>query len=376
MLTDKKISLRPILESSKGIHLTAYLVHNGELNDLKCQLREILVEANEFLQPVLSISERKKFLEPLDSLLLDARIFKNMKGNIGLFRTQDSFRVLNVPVELERQCHVATSFHVKPLLKWLQVDQDFFFLTLEKKGAHLYLGSQSSFQKIDSIFFTDKLIRSFHSVDSVNLKSLRKINQSRDELISILVEWILEATRKSNAAFFMAGPSEILSPLAQNLKQNSIQSYSISETFHELDIPHLVIQIRKNLRDKAEKHLGLSLLEFQLAEEMDLAQKNIFRISKAAVKGLVKKLIIADEVQVFGKMDFSTGDLEINSFDMDHEDDDILDDLAQTVLAQGGEVVIAPQSEIPKNRFVLALVDPDLDDSNQRKELKSYEEVL
>jgi hypothetical protein len=90
---------------------------------------------------------------------------------------------------------------------------------------------------------------------------------------------------------------------------------------------------------------------------MNLAQKNIFQIAKAAIQGRIRKLIVADEIRIFGKLDLKTGGMAIHPFDLDHEDDDILDDLAQTVLAQGGEVVLASRDEIPKGRPVLAILN-------------------
>ncbi len=49
----------------------------------------------------------------------------------------------------------------------------------------------------------------------------------------------------------------------------------------------------------------------------------------------------------------------MHPIDLNHEDDCILDDLAQMVLSQGGEVVIAKRSEIPKGRPILAILDDD-----------------
>jgi hypothetical protein len=37
MIATKKSTLKPILESSEGIHLTAYLPNRGDLVDLKSQ---------------------------------------------------------------------------------------------------------------------------------------------------------------------------------------------------------------------------------------------------------------------------------------------------------------------------------------------------
>lgn len=104
-----------------------------------------------------------------------------------------------------------------------------------------------------------------------------------------------------------------------------------------------------------------------------MAKKNIFQIAKAAVQGRIKKLIIADGINIFGKVDKKTGGLAIHPVDLDHEDDDILDDLAQTVLASGGEVVIAPREEIPKGRPILAIIEHSSEGVDKNKLFKDYE---
>ena len=97
-----------------------------------------------------------------------------------------------------------------------------------------------------------------------------------------------------------------------------------------------------------------------------MTNKNIFQIAKAAIKGKIKKLIIAEEVSIFGKVDWYSGDLSIHPSHTNHEDDDILDDLAQEVLSHGGEVLVLPREEIPENRTILALLEND--ESNDSKE--------
>lgn len=340
MIIEKKISLKPILESSEGIHLTAYLVNRDDLIDLKSQLRETINEAYEWLHSVLTVNERKKFLEPLDTLLNDARIFKSMKGNIGIFRNKDSFRVLNVPIEVERQCHVANTFHVKPLLRWMQIDREFLLLGLTPESAHLYLGSQSSLQKIDSIL----------------LPRLSKQGLAL-ETSSWLGEWLEHITQRSSPKLFLAGEQRPIDRVLKKLKYQNVIKTPIAPNFCEGNVIEVCQVVRKLLKDEAKKSLQHALMEFRFAEEVNLAKKNIFQIAKAAVQGHIKKLIVADGINVFGKVDKKTGALAIHPFDLDHEDDDILDDLAQTVLAFGGEVVIAPREDIPKGRPALAILD-------------------
>ncbi len=99
------------------------------------------------------------------------------------------------------------------------------------------------------------------------------------------------------------------------------------------------------------------MVEFYHAEDLNMANKNIYQIAKATMEGKVKKLIIADGICIFGKVDRKTGSLQIHPAHLDHEDDDILDDLAQEVLSKGGEVVVAARDEIPKGRPILAILD-------------------
>ena len=97
--------------------------------------------------------------------------------------------------------------------------------------------------------------------------------------------------------------------------------------------------------------------------------KNIFQISKAVVQGRVRKLIVTDEISIFGKIDRNSGGVAIHPLDLDHEDDCILDDLAQMVLSQGGEVVIAKRDEIPKGRPILAILDDEASSLEKTEDL-------
>lgn len=373
MIIEKKSTLRPILESSEGIHLTAYLVNRGDLVDLKTQLRETMSEADEWLHSAQTIEERKKFLEPLDALLNDARIFKGMKGNIGIFRTKDSFRVLNVPVELERQCHVASSFHVKPLLRWMQSDREFLLLGLNQNSAHLYLGSCTSMQRIDSILFPEFFKHKEVLDDYMSLKKARQLRIKQDETFAWLCDWLEKMIQKSTPRLFLAGEKGLVDGLLKNLKYANVVKSSVASTFSEHNVTDVCETVRKLMVNETKKTLELALLEFRFAEEMNLAKKNIFQIAKAAVQGRVKKLIVADGMNIFGKVDKKTGGLAIHPCDLDHEDDDILDDLAQTVLASGGEVVIAPKDEIPKGRPALAILEHQGTGLEKTREFEDYE---
>ncbi len=348
MLTSKKSTLRPLLESVDGLHLTIYLVNQGNVLELKSQLRSSLKQSFKSFDPVMTTEERNKFLEPLYGLLDDVKILKQMKGNIGIFRNKDFFKIMNIPIEIEHTCHVATSFHVKPLLKWLQHDQEFLFLGMAKDSAQLYLGSQDSLKLVDSIILPD----SFKNNDfSTGMRA-------RDaETFEWLNDWILELTKNSSPKLFLAGEKTLISGIQRVLKYKNTVKNPVLNTFSQSVVTDICFSIRKILKEDSKKHYEKTLLEFQIAEDENLARKNIFQIAKAVVRGRVRKLIVTDELNIFGKIDKKSGGLALHPYDQDHEDDDILDDLAQMVLSQGGEVIIASRDEIPQGRPILAILN-------------------
>ncbi len=340
MISNKQSALRSLLESKDGIHLSAYLDRSKGLASLEGQLRETIDVASQLLSPALKPPEVDRFLEPVRNIIKDRSIFKEMTGNIGLFRTATSFRVLNIPVDVEQICVVATSFHVKPLLRWMQIDRDFLLLGLDGGAASLYQGSQLSFRFIGSILFP----------------------QSPRETIGCLNDWLADASREIDhkPRLFVAGEPALTKKIQAQLFYENVHAIPLSSHFRTDAAAGLCSEVRNILRQDARRALEGAIVEFYHAEELKLGKRNIFQIAKAAIQGRVRKLIIADGINIFGKIDPKTGGLAIYPAELDHEDDDLLDDLAQTVLEKGGEVLVARREEIPKGHPILAIVDRPL----------------
>lgn len=340
MTSPLKNILKPILESIEGIHLTAYLVNNGDIDNLKSQLQEIVWEAESNLYLVKSIEERKKFLEPIYGLLNDAGILINMKNSIGIFRNQNSFRILNIPIALDRQCHIADTFHVKPLLKWMQFDRQFLVLEIKKRSVQISIGTSTTFKKVGEV----------HS-------------EAHNQLIGTLAKWlddnICMSQSSSSVNAFVYSRKPLPKELLNILKTRNFFIWNLTKNESIRSISETLEFGRKVLLEEAKRNLSRKIIEFEFADRRNLAKKNIFQIAKAAIHGRVKKLLIADGINIFGRINRKTGGLAIHPVDLNHEDDDILDDIAQAVLATGGEVVVAPKTEMPSNRPVMAILSEE-----------------
>ncbi|MAV90962.1 MAG: hypothetical protein CL676_06040, partial [Bdellovibrionaceae bacterium] len=316
MFQSKELSLKSILGSKEGVHLTSYLLNQGDELHLKNQIYDSMAVAREHLTEVLTEEELKHFLSPLMQLLMDSQILKNFKSNIGIFRTKDSFRMLNVPIEVQPLCVVATSFHVKPLLRWIHADREFLVLGIEEDSVSLYSGTQSGRRHLATL--------------DISTES-QKFGNKVDRFTHGINEWLSQIATSKKAPLFLAGSQDLVKEVVQKLKYPAAKIVILNSSFDRDESSEIFAEARQWLQAETRRSLEDALIEFQGAEKLKQAQKNIFQIAKAAVKGRISKLFVTEGIQIFGKLDSRTGGVSINPDHMDHEDDDLLDDLAQTV---------------------------------------------
>jgi hypothetical protein len=359
MITEKRNALQSLITSSGGVHLTAYLSRNSEEGGFRAQLALVLKNGAKNLMSVMTRSERSKFLKPVRTLLEDKNVLGTFRGNIGIFRTQDSFRVLHVPVEVEYTCMVATTFHVKPLLRWLQFERDFILVGIDRRAVHLYQGSQHSLRHIETLTLSSAVLGIPSIYEKLGIFRRRAPSKSTiGEISNWLQNQIENLCKGSRPKIFFAGRKSITEALKNELNFRNMNKTNLWPAFETKQLGRICSEIRSLISKDAEKYIERSFWEFQHANNLDLTDHNIFRIAHAAVNGRVRRLMIASDRNIFGKLNNRTGELKLHNADLDHEDDCLLDDLAQTVLQNGGKVLVASQDKVPGGHPVLAISDP------------------
>lgn len=340
MIKSRRSQLLPLIESRDGLHLSIYLSHRKSSEDLADALLESRNEAYEFLLGTLKPKQAEAFLQPIDSLIDDSKVFRNVKSSLALFRNQSTFRVLSIPLAIEDSCVLATTFHVKPLLRWLQNDQDFSLIGIEPSEIQMFHGSLHDLRSSTTLHLADGLFEN-HTFQERQLPEI--------------LEWSLESLKDKGATVYLAGVPMVVEALFEKLKPR-FQVKILGEQVKKGQWDSEITKVRQDLR--AEVHLRIlrSLNEFKVAQGQNQTKQNLFQIAKAVVQGKVKKLIIADQVKIFGKFDDKKGHLDLHPFPMDHEDDDVLDDLAQAVIRDGGEVVVTDLETVPQGRAALAIL--------------------
>jgi hypothetical protein len=330
---DSKI-INQIRTQNYGAHITIYL-QKDSVPTMKRNLSQIIKEAHILLSRGYAQQQVEKYLEPIIRLCRNTSMLKNIKGNIGMFRTIDSFRIISIPINIENECIVASSFHIKPIMIWAQNEKEFCLVGSFKNEGFVYQGNSSQ----------------------MNLKEITSLSE--------LVENYKYDKNYFGKRVFFAGPKEQMYKIF-GLEVSSKSKIKYVGDFNPKTLQPLHEKISKYLKLETQFNLNSSIFEYNDAEELGLAKKNIFQIAKNAIQGRVKKLIIAEDYKIWGKLDKQTGGLQINPTQLDHEDDDILDDIAQVVLEKGGEVILQPTEKMPQRRPILAILKPYFEEEKRQ----------
>lgn len=340
MITPKHASLQDILSSKGGLHLTAYVHRGADPAQTRLRLIRVIYCAINQMHQCSSYGKRREFLSPLISLLRDNMRLEMLPRRFALFRNESSFRIISLPGQVEEQCFVADSFHVKPVLGWIQADEDLLVLALEKERATFYAGTRGQL----------RLVSEFG----------REPRWTREEWAELASDWLEEQLsalpRGHRPRLYMLGGRSLASQLAAHLRYRFVDLSLAGLRLGEQSIAEIWAIVQRRHAADTEKRLVAALKEFQRAEEAGVGRRNLVEIATDAARGRVAKLLVAADLQIFGKMDRASGHLKLTGSDVDHEDDDILDDLAQMVLAKGGKVHVVPAGSIPKTRPAFALL--------------------
>jgi hypothetical protein len=70
-------------------------------------------------------------------------------GGLALFRSSDLLTHYRMPMRCPELAVVADSFHVRPLLHFLQSNRYFYVLTLSQNNVRFYEGSRYSLSQVD-----------------------------------------------------------------------------------------------------------------------------------------------------------------------------------------------------------------------------------
>jgi hypothetical protein len=93
---------------------------------------------------------------------------------------------------------------------------------------------------------------------------------------------------------------------------------------------------------------------FGAAKARGLGSDNVEQVARSAVARRVATLLVEADRQIPGRFDTSTGEIQFAE-SANPDVDDVLDDIAELVLKNGGQVVVVPKERMPSQTGAAAI---------------------
>jgi hypothetical protein len=339
--------------------------------------RNLLAEMETTLRQKYPTREVRTLLEGFQPLARYDRFWNHRTDGLAVFSSPGRFELYELQRPVRELLVVADSFHAKPLIRILQSADRFQILCLNRQEAKLYEGNRNALDPVELTDFPatiqavlgDDLPEPQHMIGSYGVKGAgggtavhHFHGSTRDEVEADLVRFfraidrgILEHhSRPSGLPLLLAALPEYHEPF-RNVSHNP---YLISDSIKTNPDALGVDDLRQEAWQKLEPHY-LSRLEklkadFQNARAQHAGSADLSDVAKAAVTNRVATLLVEADRGIPGFVDRTTGSVRTAETAHGHFDD-MLDDLAEVVLAKGGEVVVVPAERMPTESGLAAI---------------------
>lgn len=322
--------------------------------------------------------EVQPILYRFDELARDGDFWIRRTEGLAILASPDRFEVFDLQRGVPELVIVADSFHVKPLLRIVQSADRYHVLAINRKEVRLYEGNRDALDRVElpnvPATITDALgeeltepYQGFHGVGPFHAargsagihhgRGQKKddVDLDMERFFRIVDRAILEHhSRPSGLPLLLAGLPQNVAGFRSVAKNPYILEAAVELDPDSLSPEELRAYAWRNIEPLYLERLAALTDKYNLSRSRGLGAEDVAAVAEAAVAGRVGTLLIDAERLVPGKFDAATGKLERRALE-DPETDDVLDDLAETVVRMKGEAIVVPTQRMPSTTGVAAI---------------------
>ncbi len=294
---------------------------------------------------------------------------------LAVLVSPEIFRVYRLQREVPELVIVGDSFHIKPLLRMVQSADRYQVLAINRHSAKMYVGNRDALDPfdagdnfpdtLDAVLGADPLRQrpaSWSRGAAATIPGVHDGQIERSKLVDADTEQFFRAVDRAVAEQF-SRPSRlplILAALPEHqsvFRKLSHNAYLLPQGIDT----HPDAMGLDALRERAWQVVEPKYLDrlsgmvdmYHAARARWLANDDVAQVGRSAVSGRVSTLLVEADRQVHGRLDPSNG--AVDFADEGVADEDLLDDIAEKVIANGGQVVVVPKPRMPSETGLAAI---------------------
>jgi len=273
----------------------------------------------------------------------------------GFFISQKIQGYVVLETYVDNYCMIGNTFHVRPLLEELFVNPEFLVVNVSLYDINVYRGDFHHLEIIQHYEFEQL---------AIDMKS-RVFNPAKTGLIpyktilalKTIAQNVQDLTHYDSIPVLVTGLEDMKELFLRNTHQSQNIISHIREDFYE----KTCVQILEKC-----KQFRYSVVDFYSARFKERLKKMVKSkrlisdlplIIEATRNKKVIHLVLPTERKIFGKLNLQTGEYEIHKrVQKKTLSVDILNELAEEVIRQGGKIQILAPHFFPQDAFVLAIL--------------------
>ncbi|WPU67182.1 hypothetical protein [Peredibacter starrii] len=321
-------------------------------------------------------AELEVFLKDMESQLLlqhkvpVANLLEKLKPNIkkvihchpnqshGFFIAEDLQGYINLDQKVEPYCIIGQTFHVRPLMEDLFVNPEYILVNISLYDIKIYRGDFQHLEIMQQYEF-DQLPKGFFGNNSARLYAPQYMGLIPFKTILALktiAQKLMDMILYHSLPVIVTGLEELKTIFLRYFEHSFGVISHIHEDFYEKTCVEIVE------RCKLFRHTVMDYYSAQFKERLKKMVKSKRIISdlegiiKATYSGKVVHLVLPTEKKLWGRLDPDTGEYSIHKRVNKKNSMDILNELAEEVMRQGGKIQILGPHFFPQDAHVLAIL--------------------
>lgn len=327
----------------------------------------------------------------LRELLDDAAFWAHPSDGLAIFAAPRFFRSFWLPRPVPERAIVASRFHIKPLLRLTQAADRFQVLALNRERIRLFEGNRDALEEVDLAPGVPATIEEALGEQLTELQTqaysygsgpaggagggrpagggpksggvFHGQGSKKDEL-DVDIERFFRAvdravlehhSRPSGLPLILAALPEYHAAFHRLSHNRQMLDAGIEANPDALSDDELRQLAWQAMEPVYLRRLQLIIDRYGAARGAHRADDALPQVALAAVVGRVDVLLLERDREVPGSMDLATGVLQVSDAVDKAAPGDVLDDLAESVLQNGGEVIIVPPEQMPSTTGLAAI---------------------
>lgn len=294
-------------------------------------------------------------LDRLSSVDQGREFWSHQRQGLAVFCSSDYFRQVQLPRRVDELVVVGDSFYTKPLIRLLQSADRFQVLCLEQHQALLYEGDRYDLEPLP---LKNLPVSALELLETRRAGQGAQLGKGQDGSEAGRFARLVDAavwdqySRRNALPLILCADADYQSIFRRISRNANLLPQGIRINPKRLGQERILAEAWKILEPHFRERIDRIIDVFRAAEPRKLASADLPDISRAVALGKVGTLLLDEQKHIPARFDHITGLLEPTAAGGNN---DVLGDLAETVLKRDGQVLILPHDQMPTQTGVAAI---------------------